>query len=84
MEQRRRWYGEVDPEDLDPHKQDEVRGATVVLKPGDALFLPVGWWHVVRALDVSVTLTFTEFGLPNEFGSRTPRTFQSASSIGHE
>lgn len=34
---------------------------TGVLNPGQVLFLPTGWWHYVRALDVSVTVTFTNF-----------------------
>jgi hypothetical protein len=67
MEQRRRWYGEVDPEELASNQRDEVPGTTIVLSPGDALFLPVGWWHVVRALEVSLTLTYEDFGLFNEF-----------------
>lgn len=33
----------------------------VVLEPGEFLFIPVGWWHWVRALDISVSLTFTNF-----------------------
>ena len=38
----------------------------VVLGPGDILFMPVGWWHQVKALDFSVTMTFTNFRWPNE------------------
>lgn len=33
----------------------------VVIGPGDLLFIPAGWWHSVRALDVSFTFTFTNF-----------------------
>ena len=39
----------------------------VVLSSGEALFLPVGWWHHVRALEVSINLAFTAFRLPNQF-----------------
>jgi len=37
----------------------------VDLEPGDLLFVPIGWWHQVTALDFSVTLTYTDFRWPN-------------------
>ncbi|MCB9761229.1 MAG: cupin-like domain-containing protein [Alphaproteobacteria bacterium] len=46
----------------------------VVLSPGEALFLPVGWWHDVRALDPSVTLTFLNFRWFNHFHDHRPRS----------
>lgn len=33
----------------------------VELKPGEMLFIPIGWWHQVASLDFSVSLTFTNF-----------------------
>lgn len=82
MEQRRKWYGEVDPDDLDSNRRDEVPGTTIVLSPGDALFIPVGWWHVVRALEVSLTLTFEDFGLFNEFESAAQTRPSTAAECG--
>ena len=38
----------------------------VILEPGQALFIPVGWWHQVTALDFSVTFTCTNFHWPND------------------
>lgn len=40
-----------------------------VLEPGELLFIPVGWWHWVHALDVSVSVSFQTFEVP---GGNTP------------
>jgi hypothetical protein len=39
----------------------------VELQPGQALFIPVGWWHQVASLDFSVSITYTNFLWPNDF-----------------
>ena len=63
--------------DLDPERDAAGlagRGLDVVLAPGEALFLPVGWWHHVRALDVSISLAFNHFLWPNDFDWYKPGT----------
>jgi len=37
----------------------------VVIGPGEAIFLPVGWWHQVEALDLSASMSFTSFRRSN-------------------
>lgn len=44
---------------LDP-ELDPLEGVLVkdfVVEPGEALFVPVGWWHHVRALEPSITVS---------------------------
>ena len=49
-----------------------ARHLVVDLEPGDALFIPVGWWHQVRSLTFSVMLTYTDFLWPNDAYSDFP------------
>jgi hypothetical protein len=42
------------------------------LRPGEALFLPIGWWHQVVSEDFSVSLTYTNFRWPNDFHRTYP------------
>lgn len=43
-----------------------LRFEILILNPGDALFIPIGWWHQVRSFDFSVSATYTNFLWPNE------------------
>jgi hypothetical protein len=45
----------------------EIAVKEVVLSPGEALFIPVSWWHHVRSLEVSISLAFTNFRAKNRF-----------------
>jgi len=70
MEQTIPWYAGADPE-VRGHSSARLRTEPVetafVLEAGDALFIPVGWWHALEALEPSMTLAFTDFGLPNKY-----------------
>jgi len=51
-------------ETIDLDRYPRMRDVAIiegVIGPGDFLFIPVAWWHWVRALDVSISLTFKNF-----------------------
>ncbi|MEV6011983.1 cupin-like domain-containing protein [Streptomyces sp. NPDC051976] len=63
-------YSAVDADDPDYTKHPRYRHARpveVLLRPGEALFIPVGWWHYVESLETSISLSFTNFRWPNSF-----------------
>lgn len=66
------YFSQIDLEAPDlqrfPHARD-LRVLEVELGPGEALFIPAGWWHHVRSQSVSLSLSMTNFVFPNEFGS---------------
>ena len=54
-----------------PLARDALR-FEVEIGSGDLLYIPVGWWHQVRAVDFSVTLTYTNFLWPNDAHATFP------------
>jgi Cupin-like domain len=68
-------FSEVDLENPDYEKYPLFKQAHVieaVLEPGEIIFVPVGWWHQVKSLDVSISLSFTNFVFPNTYEHFTP------------
>ena len=68
----RHCYSAVNLDSIDHDRFPLFRGVSVIdvdLGPGDLLFLPVGWWHYVRGLETSITMTFTNFVFDNDFSS---------------
>ncbi|WP_395336129.1 DUF6065 family protein [Novosphingobium sp. BL-8H] len=50
-----------------------MRVHQVDLMAGEALFIPLGWWHQVTSTDFSVTITHTNFHWPNDFHRDYPQ-----------
>jgi hypothetical protein len=68
-------FTHVDGRNIDYTRYPAMRDAQVlecIIGPGDILFLPVGCWHFVEGLEVSVTVSFTNFKWDNNFTERYP------------
>jgi hypothetical protein len=63
-------YSRVDPEAPRSDQFPLFRNVPVrevTLEAGDALFLPVLWWHHVRSLDISISISLSNFVFPNDY-----------------
>lgn len=66
----RHCYSPVDLENIDYERFPlfkYVKVIDITIGPGDLFFLPVGWWHHVRGLDATITITCTNFREVNHF-----------------
>jgi ribosomal protein L16 Arg81 hydroxylase len=45
----------------------DLRFLDAVIEPGDLLFIPVAWWHHVTSLDISISISGTNFIYDNDF-----------------
>ena len=50
----------------------DARFTVVTLMPGEMIFMPLAWWHQVRSIDFSVTVTYTNFRWPNDAFANFP------------
>lgn len=50
----------------------EVQVLEVVVEPGETVFLPLGWWHQVASLDVSLSFSFSNLAFPNTYSYDNP------------
>jgi hypothetical protein len=65
-------YCQVDGRFLPPSPHAGFRQPRVlecILNPSEILFLPVGCLHFVEGLDISATVSFTNFAFDNDFAS---------------
>lgn len=52
-----------------PAHADRPAVLEATIGPGEALFIPVGWWHHVEGLDQTISMSFINFVWDNDFYS---------------
>lgn len=63
-------YSPIDLDRPDLARYPDFAQATVlevVCEPGETVFLPLGWWHQVTSLDVSLSFSYSNLALPNDY-----------------
>ncbi len=68
-------YSPIDIDRPDLNRYPLFAQATVlevIVEPGETVFLPLGWWHQVTALDVSLSFSFSNLALPNQYSYTNP------------
>jgi hypothetical protein len=50
----------------------QVKVLEVIAEPGDTVFLPLGWWHQVSSLDVSLSFSYSNLAVPNQYDFQNP------------
>lgn len=68
-------FSQVNLEAPDLERHPLFAHATVidsVVEPGEAIFLPLAWWHHVRSLDTCISLSLSNLRLPNSFDYQNP------------
>lgn len=69
MRTRKIWFTEWTLDEILAAGDKAPHVIDVVIEPGEAIFLPVGWWHHVESLDESYSVLFTNFVWPNTFST---------------
>lgn len=68
-------YSPIDLDRPDLHRYPRFNQATVlevVVEPGETVYLPLGWWHQVTSLDVSLSFSYMNLAVPNNFSYVNP------------
>jgi Cupin-like domain len=63
-------FSPIDLDQPDLHRYPDFVKAQVlevIVEPGETVFLPLGWWHQVTSLDVSLSFSYSNLALPNAF-----------------
>jgi hypothetical protein len=71
-------HGVFSPIDLDAPDFEryplfrDVKVLEAIIEPGETVYLPLGWWHQVTALDMSLSFSYSNIAVPNLYTYQNP------------
>ena len=68
-------FSPIDLDRPDLHRYPDFAKAEVlevIVEPGETVFLPLGWWHQVTSLDVSLSFSYSNLAFPNHYSYANP------------
>jgi histone arginine demethylase JMJD6 len=60
----------------------EARSQKIVIRAGETLFLPCGWWHTARSLNMTISVAFDQLG-PDNWSSFVGDVTDERRRLGH-
>lgn len=64
------YHSEVDFDDYSIDDFPLLKDANIMevtVNPGELLFIPIGWWHCVKSIDITISVTGNNFRFANSF-----------------
>lgn len=71
-------FSPIDLDRPDLHRYPDFAKAQVlevIVEPGETVFLPLGSWHQVTSLDVSLSFSYSNLSVPNQFTYVNPEIY---------
>jgi hypothetical protein len=71
-------FSPIDLDHPDYNRYPLLRGVKVlevVVEPGETVFLPLAWWHQVTGLEISMSFSYTNLDVPNDYTYANPQIY---------
>jgi hypothetical protein len=60
----------------------QAKSQKVVVRAGETLFLPCGWWHTARSLNMTISIAFDQLG-PDNWSAFIGDVVEQRQRLGH-